>query len=118
TGCSPSVLSPSMVVTLLPCAVRIGVWHERTARPSTCTVHAPHRPAPQPKRVPVSRRSSRRYHNSGMSSSPSNDRDVPLTLKLTIDVSSQANLKVRLYESRARVASSEPSLYRTGYSTR
>jgi hypothetical protein len=47
-------------------------------------VQAPHKPAPQPKRVPVSRSSSRRYHSSGMSSSPSNDRAVPFTLKLTI----------------------------------
>ena len=36
-----------------------------------CTVHAPHKPAPQPKRVPVSRRSSRTYQSSGLSGSPS-----------------------------------------------
>src|SRR5438105_1182812 len=42
-------------------------------------------PAPQPKRVPVSRRSSRRYHNSGISGSPSYDRSVPLTLKVGME---------------------------------
>ncbi len=91
-----------MVVTLLFWAVRIGVWHERTARPSTCTVHAPHSPAPQPKRVPVSRSSSRRYHSSGMSSSPSNDRAVPFTLKLTIDVSPRSKYRTTVpYEPRS-----------------
>ena len=45
--------------------------HERTALPSTCTVQAPHSPTPQPNLVPVSASSSRRYHISGISGSPS-----------------------------------------------
>ena len=74
-----------MVVMRLFCTVRICVWHARTAWPSTCTVQAPHSPAPQPNRVPVSRSSSRRYQSNGMSSSPSKERAVPFTFKLTID---------------------------------
>ena len=38
---------------------RAGAMHERTARPLTSTVHAPHWASPQPKWVPVSPRSPR-----------------------------------------------------------
>src|SRR5262249_53689854 len=37
---------------------------ERTARPSMCTVHAPHMPMPQPNFVPLSPISSRMTHRS------------------------------------------------------
>ena len=48
-----------MVVTFLPGDFAdSGVWQERTALPSTCTVQAPHRPEPQPNLVPVSFRCS------------------------------------------------------------
>ena len=84
TGWLPSGLRPSIVITRLFCSVRICVWHDLTAWPSTCTVQAPHSPAPQPNRVPVSRRSSRRYQSRGISGSPSNDWPVPFTVKLTM----------------------------------
>src|SRR5688572_5900402 len=69
-----------MVSTVFASRVPILIWHERTAWPFTCTVHAPHSPAPQPKRVPVSRNSSRRYHRSGMSGSSSYVWGLPLTV--------------------------------------
>jgi hypothetical protein len=40
----PSGDTPSIVTTGLPIAVAAGMLHERTARPSTCTVQAPHCP--------------------------------------------------------------------------
>ena len=53
--------------------VRSGVMHERTARPSTCTVHAPHMPMPQPNLVPFRPTSSRITHSSGVSSATSTE---------------------------------------------
>ena len=68
-----------MVTTVRPAEAVIGVWHERTAWPSTCTVQAPQKPPPHPNLVPVRPRSSRRYQSSGMSGSPSNVRLEPLS---------------------------------------
>ena len=48
-----------------------GVTHERTARPSTCTVQAPHAATPQPNLVPVRFSSSRSSHSSGICGSAS-----------------------------------------------
>ena len=48
-----------MVVTSWPVTARAGVTHERTARPATSTVQAPHWASPQPKCVPVRPRSFR-----------------------------------------------------------
>src|SRR5262249_19088517 len=59
SGCVPSADSPSSVVTCLLATVETGVWQERMARPSRCTVHAPHSPAPQPNLVPFRLRTSR-----------------------------------------------------------
>jgi len=56
-----------MVVTCLLLAIETGVTHERTARPSRCTVQAPHSAMPQPYLVPVSCRWSRSTHNKGVS---------------------------------------------------
>ncbi len=42
-----------MVVIALPASVPGAATHERTARPSTSTVHAPHCPSPQPYLLPV-----------------------------------------------------------------
>jgi hypothetical protein len=53
---------------------------ERMARPSRCTVQHPHRPAPQPKRVPRRSSSSRNTHRSGVSGALSTWRRAPLTL--------------------------------------
>ena len=41
---------PASVVILLSPTPETGVMQERTARPSICTVQAPHWPSPQPKR--------------------------------------------------------------------
>jgi hypothetical protein len=43
-----------MVRTDLPIAIEAGTLHERVARPSMWTVHAPHWPMPQLNLVPVS----------------------------------------------------------------
>src|SRR3984957_21049404 len=72
---------PSMVVISAPLTSWIGVVHDRMAAPLECTVHAPHSAMPQPNFVPVSCATSRRYHNSGISGSPSNVRSFPFTLK-------------------------------------
>src|SRR5436309_13323162 len=71
-----------MVVMLFPATSRMAVEHERMASPLRCTVHAPHSPAPQPNLAPVKSSSSRRYHKSGISGSPSNERSRPFTLTL------------------------------------
>src|SRR3546814_6832054 len=51
---------PSTVVTSLPSACTANMRHERTAAPSTRTVHAPHTPCSQPRWVPVRWQRSRR----------------------------------------------------------
>ena len=72
-----------MVVTFLPATSDIVVWQERTALPSTWTVQAPHRPAPQPNLVPVSFRCSRTTQSSGVLASTSTLCAVPLTVNAT-----------------------------------
>src|SRR4029453_18358446 len=69
-----------MVTMSLPTALLINVTQLRVAAPLTCTVQAPQSPMPHPYLVPVSCSRSRRYHNSGISGSPSNARSTPLTL--------------------------------------
>src|SRR5512141_3216105 len=65
SGCSlPPGASPSMVTISLPATRRSGVTHERTALPSTSTVHAPHSPSPQPCLAPVSCSAVRSVHSS------------------------------------------------------
>ena len=54
--------------------------HERTARPSMSTVHAPHAAMPQPNLVPVRPSVSRIAHSSGVSGSTSTTRSLPLTV--------------------------------------
>ena len=56
-----------MVVTLAPCGIGSGVWQERTATPSTCTVQAPQAATPQPYLVPVRFSPSRSAQSSGIS---------------------------------------------------
>ncbi len=73
-----------MVVTCAPATLPIGTAQERTARPSTCTVQAPHWAMPQPNFVPVSPISSRSAHNSGISSSTSSTWGVPFTVMVTM----------------------------------
>src|SRR5579864_3711983 len=55
-----------------------GVEQERTAAPSTWTVHAPHSPAPQPNFVPVSSRVSRKTQSRGVSGETLTFRSLPL----------------------------------------
>src|SRR5690242_19259786 len=77
--------SPSIVTTSEPATERAGAMQERTARPSTSTVHAPHWASPQPKWVPVRARSFRSTYSSGVSgSSVSTSRAVPFTLSVSL----------------------------------
>ena len=81
TACGPCVEMLSIVVISRPCSFAIDLEQERTALPFSSTVHAPHNAMPQPNFVPVSPRMSRRYHSSGISESPSNDRSSPFTFR-------------------------------------
>ena len=56
-----------MVWIARPCAEASGVTQDRTASPSSRTVHAPQAATPQPNLVPVSRSSSRMTHSRGVS---------------------------------------------------
>ena len=78
----PSAASPSTVVTSLPAAWTASIRHERTARPSTMTVHAPQTPCSQPTWVPVRLRSSRRKSASVLRASGEPVHVAPLTLKV------------------------------------
>src|SRR4051812_14445191 len=71
-----------MVVMLFPVTCDTGVEHERNAAPSTCTVHAPHSPAPHPNLVPVSCSVSRNTHNSGVSGDTVTLRSLPFTRRV------------------------------------
>ncbi len=82
-----------MVTTLRPASPLIGVWQERMACPSTCTVQAPQKPPPHPYFVPVRPCSSRRYQSRGMAASPSNVRLDPLSVKVTMMCPSFAPLR-------------------------
>src|ERR1035438_1746318 len=88
SGGSPAALSPSMVVMRLPAASRIGVRQLRAASPFRWTVHAPHKPIPQPNFVPVSASSSRRYQSNGMSGSPSKRAGLPFMVSWIIGFAS------------------------------
>src|ERR1700691_3282722 len=77
--CKPFAESPSMVVIFLPATCETGVEQERVALPSTCTVHAPHNPAPQPYFVPVSSSVSRNTQSSGVSGATVTRFSLPLT---------------------------------------
>src|SRR5688572_4779537 len=68
-----------MVVTFLPTADCAVVMHDRTATPSTCTVHAPHWPSPHPNFEPVRPRFSRSTQSSGMSPLTSTLWRLPFT---------------------------------------
>src|ERR1700758_2870131 len=68
-----------MVVMLLPATCETGVEQERVEVPSTCTVQAPHNPAPHPNFVPVSCRVSRNTQSSGVSGATLTLRSFPFT---------------------------------------
>src|SRR5579863_5071008 len=71
-----------MVVIFFAAACEMGVEQERTGSPSTWTVHAPHRPAPQPNFVPVNSNVSRRTQSRGVSGATSTLRELPLTCRV------------------------------------
>src|SRR5437867_9513628 len=73
-----------MVTTFLFATTEMGVMHERTACPSTCTVHAPQSAMPQPNLLPVSPSSSRSAHSSGVSPGTSTFWRLPLMSSETI----------------------------------
>src|SRR5882762_546755 len=62
---------PSIVVILAPPAALTGSWQERTGRPFTCTVQAPHCATPQPYLVPVRPTCSRITQSRGVVGSTS-----------------------------------------------
>src|SRR2546421_11031847 len=77
-----------MVVTDLPAISEIWVWHENARLPLMCTIQAPHNPVPQPNLVPVSLRSSRITHNSGVAGGASVAAGLPFTMKFVAIASS------------------------------
>jgi hypothetical protein len=80
---SPSCSSPSMVVIRFPSCITAKVMQDRTRRPSTWTVHAPHSPLSQPLFVPVSDSSSRSASSRVMRGSTMIVRAWPFTVTLT-----------------------------------
>src|SRR5436190_6106348 len=76
-------VSPSLVVTSDPWAWTANIRHDRTASPSTSTVHAPHTPCSHPRWVPVRVQSSRMKSARVLRGSMNARRTVPLTLTLT-----------------------------------
>lgn len=67
------------MVTKRPATSLSAVWHEKALSPSKWIMHAPHKPAPQPKRVPESFKYSRSTQRSGVSSGASTLTGAPLT---------------------------------------
>src|SRR5581483_8189937 len=82
---------PSIVVTSDPTAWTANIRHDRTASPSSSTVHAPHTPCSHPRCVPVSSQSSRSVSASVLRGSMSTTRRRPLTVSVT-GISSMAGL--------------------------
>src|SRR5947209_17819322 len=74
---------PSMVCIFLEPTSLTSVMHERTAIPSTSTVHAPHCPSPHPGLVPVRCRSSRSTDGRDAARSPATSQSLPFTFILT-----------------------------------
>src|SRR2546427_12924057 len=70
-----------MVVIFLPSAAATGSTQERTAAPSTCTVHAPHCAMPQPYLVPVRPTCSRIAHSRGVLGLTLTSSVLPLIVK-------------------------------------
>src|SRR5262244_1985378 len=74
-----------MVVIFAWATADTGTEQERTASPSTWTVHAPHCATPQPYLVPVRPTCSRSTHSSGVSGSTCTSRTRPLMLSFAMD---------------------------------
>src|SRR5215217_327414 len=75
---------PSIVLTARPWAWTASMMQERTACPSTCTVHAPQTPCSHPKCVPVRSRSSRKKSPRLRLTSISRTWGEPFTSMLTV----------------------------------
>src|SRR3954465_3415888 len=88
TGWLESGDRPSIVVTDLPAISDTCVWQEKARLPSRGTMQAPHNPVPQPNLVPVSLRSSRITHNSGVAPGASVTAGLPFTMKFVAIASS------------------------------
>src|SRR5262249_10798454 len=84
TGCEESSERPSIVVTDFPDTSLTCVWQEKARLPSTCAMHAPHKPAPQPNFVPLSLAPSRITHRSAIVGGGSVDAVFPLTVNWII----------------------------------
>ena len=83
TGCSsPSVASPSIVVTSAPSAWTASTLQDFTLLPFRCTVQAPQLLVSHPMTVPVLPRRSRRYCTSSMRGSTSSETLAPSTVRL------------------------------------
>src|SRR5215813_6437520 len=91
TGWSLFAESPSMVVIFLPATALSGVVQARTGCPFTWTVQEPQRDTPQPYLVPVSASFSRMTHSKGMSGGASTWLLFPLTINVTMEVSSRGS---------------------------
>src|SRR5258708_1206107 len=94
---------PSMVVISEPPTSLIAVVQERIAAPFWWTVQAPHKTMPQPNFVPVKAATSPKYHNKGISGSPSNVCSFPLTLKRPIYPPINHESWVATAEARRRI---------------
>src|SRR5215470_7250773 len=74
------------MVVIFACATAdTGTEQERTASPSTCTVHAPHCATPQPYFVPVRPTCSRITQSRGVVGSTSTSWDLPLIVRRILD---------------------------------
>src|SRR5579864_3382733 len=86
-----------------PTAALTWVLHDRTAEPSSSTVHAPHWPSPQPYLVPVSSRRSRKTFSRVSSGATSTVCSFPLTKRVSAipKTSASAPSFIRFGERRA-----------------
>src|SRR5215211_3541525 len=94
-----------MVTTFLPSTDLRSTEQERTAVPSTCTVQAPHRPAPQPYLVPVNPTWSRMTQSSGVVDSASTETRLSFNVNETMspplaDALCPASMVARAYRGQ------------------
>src|SRR5258708_30454321 len=75
-----------MVVIGLPTAEETGLWQASVAVTLMITVHAPHKPTPQPYLVPVMSRVSRNTHSNGVSPSTSTLCGLVLMLRVIVAI--------------------------------
>src|SRR5437870_5045313 len=83
-GPPPPSVRPSTVVTACPSAWTANMRHERTASPSSSTVHAPHTPCSHPTCVPVRPSSLRRKSDSNSRGSTVRSYRAPLTVTTNV----------------------------------